>query len=185
VARGRADGADGYQFEAIAWGWDPSTDMFDVSDSQADKLYPIDPSHDMWVAAERVSRAMDAETKGVPPRLELDQGAFSDLLVQGDVRQKLVEDGGLVAFKSPMRDFIENLKRAPDDVKKIVDKIKVDPEKGLVRKPDFGKLLLIGLAGVAAFVLARKLGRGRRPTRATRSPARRARRSPRRLSAGI
>jgi hypothetical protein len=169
-----------YQFEAVAWGWDPASDMFDVSTKQADKLYSIEASRDLWVMLKWIATALDeAKLANVPPRVELDATAFADLLVQGDVRRKLIEDGGVVAFKSPLVEIIrEGMKNpiTPEQQKKLDDAVKkarnILPKRPQEIAKDATSFLKLLALGAAAFVIYRNVRR--RPAR---------RRIPRRTSA--
>lgn len=89
-----------YQFGAVAYGWDPSTDKLDTSTARAAKLYPLEATHELWLATSDLSDVLDVDAP-TAPRLALD-GTFGDAVFQGQVRAALREDGAEAAFKIPL-----------------------------------------------------------------------------------
>jgi hypothetical protein len=89
-----------YQFAAVAYGWDPTTDTLDVSSKQRDALYDADASTLLWGELFRLSSKLDAD-RVADPRISLD-GSFSDPVFQGEVRAALLQDGASAQFKIPI-----------------------------------------------------------------------------------
>jgi hypothetical protein len=86
-----------YQFAAAAYGWDPvKSDRLNKSPAQADKLYPIALTSELWLALQRIAASLEARDVA-DPRVTLESSAWDDELVQGEVRHALVQDGASVS----------------------------------------------------------------------------------------
>ena len=112
-----------YQFAAAAYGWDPvKNDRLVKTSGQADKLYPIAVTAELWLALQRIAGSLD--DRGVSDaRTDLDATAFDDGLVQGEVRAALVQDGASVSTLPSPTDVLcvdkvtgkQRVKRPPCD----------------------------------------------------------------------
>jgi len=160
-----------YQFAAVAYGWNPTTDTFDVSQKQADRLYPADDATELQLAMQRLTTALDRERSDVDARLELDDNGFFDILVQGDVRRALLEDGATVAFKIPVPSCKDpktgrptgKPQRDPKTGKWTCEPVLVDDPVTAVGKPLTRLIVFAGV--VAGIVLITRSARRRRARR--------------------
>lgn len=99
-----------YQFEAVAYGWDPSADAdrLDNSATQADRDYDATASVALQLDLMRVYDELDAAASEpgskwkLKPSLALDESAFTSKGVQGELRSALAADGMTPQFKIPL-----------------------------------------------------------------------------------
>jgi len=88
-----------YQFAAVAYGWNPTTQRMVTTPKQRDALYPSDLMHELWMSQDAL--AYDLDKRGITsPRLDLD-GSFDDVTMQGAVAAALAEDGGALTWGAP------------------------------------------------------------------------------------
>jgi hypothetical protein len=146
-----------HQFAAVAYGWDAEQNCFDTSNAQSERMYPPEMAAELWLATKAIATELEPTSK--PPRIELDADDFSDLLVQGRVRDALLDDGSKVLAASAI---------------KPKPKPRVVIEVGATDKPNGnGRLLLFGLAiGGLWLAFGRKKPKPRRARMARRTKAR-------------
>jgi hypothetical protein len=142
-----------YQFAALGYGWDATTDRFLVTRAQADGLYSIGATAELWDATKRIAANLEEEkplAAGV--RVELDPHAFSDLDVIGDTRQALIDDGAkataTVGASSPAPE--KKLKRSP-------------------KREDHTTFVMVAIALGGLYLATRRKPRRRRRTTTNRS----------------
>jgi len=107
-----------YQFTAVGYGWEPSSDRFVSSPAHAAQLYRADALVEFWEATKRIATNLEEERPTEPARLDLDPHAFADLHVQGDVRKALIDDGAkatpaIGASSAPARTSSRAVQRSP------------------------------------------------------------------------
>jgi hypothetical protein len=91
-----------YQFAAAAYGWEPKQgDALDTTAKRRDAMLDIDIGRELWAATKLMAR--DLDDAKITARLELDEGAFDDPVIQGQVKAALRGDGAMRAqFKIPV-----------------------------------------------------------------------------------
>lgn len=101
-ARGRASFPLWYQFAAVAFAWNPSTDTLDTSTARGAKQYPAEATAELWRALHTLADEADAEQGHGAPSLYFDVDPWGDPLFAGDVRRALQGDGADAQFKIPL-----------------------------------------------------------------------------------
>jgi hypothetical protein len=89
-----------YQFAAVAYGWQPSSDKLDNSMAQADRVYPADDAVELNAELERIVTYLDLRVHP-NPRMAL-RDVFNSDTFMSEVRTALAQDGAKVEFKIPL-----------------------------------------------------------------------------------
>lgn len=155
-----------YQFAAVAYGWDPTSDQLDTTSAHGDQLYPPDASVELWQAVKDAGAAADSSASHPVPSLYFDD-VWADPLYAADVRRALQEDGADAAFKIPLPACKDPKTGKPTgrpskgpDGKWRCDPVAVDDPVTFAGK-QFGTILVLALGAWLLF--------GKKPRRSRRS----------------
>lgn len=89
-----------YQFAASAYGWTPKSDKLDVRARRGAAWFPDSLAADLWLSLADLAERLDAERVS-SPRTDMD-GAFSDVVFQGEVRAALRGDGAAAVISAKL-----------------------------------------------------------------------------------
>lgn len=106
----------GYQFRAVAYGWDGAKrDTLTISAKQRDALFPSEIGKELWIQLMRLSGDLDDEAV-TDPKLTIDPTTWDNPISLAGLRSELQQDGAQAAFKIPTgmcRDRVTGRSRVP------------------------------------------------------------------------